>query len=98
MFVWSNVTLPKVTIPADALKTLCNEREGLLASIEITRKTLPQGFKTRNRPVKDWALIGAAVSLVRWHNTINIPDGMDRAGDMCRLLRDVFLVFFYSSQ
>lgn len=90
---WSTVPLPEVRKAAGALNTLCEHHEGLISSIEMTRKSLPDGFRTRNRPVKEWALIEAAVEIARSHDGINVPEDMDESGDLYRLLRDIFLVF-----
>lgn len=93
MIFWSLQPLPKVKAAAEALDTLSDHCEALVASIEFTRKSLPEGFKTRNRPLKEWALIQAAAYLVREFDAIKIPKDMDESGDMYRLLRDIFLVF-----
>ena len=89
----SAIPLPEVRRAAAALDTLCKHVEGLISSIEMTRSSLPEGIKTRNRPIKEWALIEATVEIARSHDTINIPEDMDESGDMYRLLQDIFLVF-----
>ncbi|RYH06342.1 hypothetical protein [Tropicimonas sp. IMCC6043] len=45
-FSWSTVDLPDVNKAVKSLITLCEERQGLLSAIEITRRNLPEGFET----------------------------------------------------
>ncbi len=78
---------------ADALATLYANHEDYLTSIGITRKGLPKGFSTRNRPLKEWALIEATVDVVRTHNAMFVPKSMKSSGPLFRLLRDVFHIF-----
>ena len=58
----SEIPLPKVRMATDALDNLYQHHEGLIQSIEMTMKSLPIGFTTRNRPLKEWALIQACPS------------------------------------
>lgn len=93
LFFWSMVDLPDVHKATTALKDLCDEREGLLSTIEMTRRALPEGFSTRNRPLQEWALIETCVCLVREFDAMNVPKQVGRTGPLFRLLRDVFEVF-----
>jgi hypothetical protein len=81
------------SLAADALKPLSQHHKELVDAIEMTRRELPEGIKTRNRPFKEWALIHATVRLVREHDAMNIPKTMDQTGPLRGLLRDVFAVF-----
>ncbi|MFD0980618.1 hypothetical protein [Tropicimonas aquimaris] len=85
--------LPDVSKATSALKVLYEERKGLLLTIDKTQGALPEGFATRNRPLKEWALIEVSVRLVREFDAMNVPHEIDRSGPMYRLLKDVFEVF-----
>lgn len=87
------IDLPDVAKAIKALRALCGERQGLLSTIDMTRKSLPEGLATRNRPLKEWALIEVSVRLVREFGAMNVPHEIDRSGPMYRYLRDVFEVF-----
>lgn len=83
----------ELQVIAKSLGPLARRADDLIAVIEQTRRELPEGIPTRNRPLKEWALIHATVDVVRAFDAMNIPNSMDRAGPLYRLLRDIFEVF-----
>jgi hypothetical protein len=75
------------------LKSLAKNPDDFLQAIDKTRSHLPEGIPTRNRAMKQWALIDATVWVVRENDAMNVPDYVDTSGDLYRLLVDIFAAF-----
>lgn len=88
---------PDTDAAATALRTLHDHQDLLQTAIRVVRKDLPEGFATRNRPGKAYAVIEAAATVSRAKNRINVPKAIDEAGDFYRLLVDLFELFKISS-
>ncbi|NRB17583.1 MAG: hypothetical protein HRU33_08445 [Rhodobacteraceae bacterium] len=78
---------------AKSLGPLAKHADTLSRIVTKTRRELPQGIPTRNRPLKEWALIHATVDVVRAFDAMNVPSTMNMAGPLYKLLRDIFQVF-----
>lgn len=78
---------------SSGLKSLAKNPDDFLQAIDKTRSDLPEGIPTRNRGWQQWALIEATVQVVRANDAMNVPDYVDKSGDLYRLLNDVFAVF-----
>lgn len=85
--------LSEATEAAEALETLCTNNEDLVSMVDIVRKKLPKGMKTRNRPGNAYAVIHATVEVFGGDGGINIPKAVDQAGPLYRLLTDLFKLF-----
>lgn len=79
-----------------SLGNINNHRDVLLATISKTKKELPKGIQTRNRPIKEWSVIAAAAEIVRSHNAMNVPTRIDTStpsGPFYELLAELFPLF-----
>ena len=88
---------PDTDAAATALKTLCEHQKLLQSAIRVVRQELPEGFATRNRPGKAYAIIEAAAAVSRDRSRIFVPKSVNGSGPFYRLLADLFELFKIST-